>query len=225
VVYEQRLQVGLEKETFRLRRVTIVLNHPTRDGAREMHILSNLSRADADAILVAAIYRRRWTIENAFQELGQALHGEINTLCYQRAALLAFYIALYTYSAVSTIKAAMRGANPEQTVDIISGYYLATEPLAGYFGAVTAIAPREWNHTFAHITAAKLAAILLELARPIPVERFRKNKNGPKMPPPQRTNAANAPHVSTKRLLDQRLASHVINDNSFKRVVSESGMS
>ena len=211
VVYEQRLQVGLEKEAFRLRRVTIVLNHPTRDGAREMHILSNLPRADADALEVAAIYRRRWTIENAFQELGQSLHGEIKTLCYPKAALLAFCIALYTYNAVSTIKAAMRGANPEQTVDMISSYYLASELRAGYFGAVIAIFPREWTRTFAHITPAKLAAILLELARPIPVERFRKNKSSPKKPPPPRTNAANAPHVSTKRLLDQRLASHVIN--------------
>ena len=53
------------------------------------------------------MYRKRWTIETAFQELEATLDGEINTLGYPKAALFAFCVALVSYNLMSVIKAAL----------------------------------------------------------------------------------------------------------------------
>ena len=206
VVYEQRLQIGNGQDTLELRRITIVLDEPTRDGDAEMHILTNVPEEDADAITIATTYRARWTIETAFQELGQALHGEINTLCYPRAALLAFCIALYTYNVLSVIKAAMRAVHKDAAaIELISGYYLAAEISAAYWGMMIAIERQEWTKAFSKLSTAELAATLRELAKNIRIKQFQKKKRGPKRPPPKRSSGVNKPHVSTKRLLDERL--------------------
>jgi hypothetical protein len=63
-VFEQRLRATDEAgEVLLLRRVTVVLDEPTRDGDTEIHLLTNLPAGAADARAVAEIYRRRWTIE------------------------------------------------------------------------------------------------------------------------------------------------------------------
>ena len=49
-------------------------------GDHAIHILTNLPEAAADAVKVAELYRKRWTLETAFQELESSLHGEIVTL-------------------------------------------------------------------------------------------------------------------------------------------------
>ncbi|MBV8609503.1 MAG: hypothetical protein JO034_18860, partial [Singulisphaera sp.] len=45
------------------RRVTVELDRPTRDGDREIPILTSLPAGVADAITVAEIYRQRWALE------------------------------------------------------------------------------------------------------------------------------------------------------------------
>jgi hypothetical protein len=62
------------------RRVTIELKKPTRDGDMEIHLLTNLPAKAANARSVANLYLHRWTVGKAFQELDQALYGEIKTL-------------------------------------------------------------------------------------------------------------------------------------------------
>ena len=210
-VYEQTLRISNRNATeaepteMDLRRITVKLDSSTRDGDREIHILTNLPEEAADAITIAELYRKRWKIENAFQELGQALRGEINTLCYPKAALLAFCIALYTYNVFSVLKHAMRAAYKDAAaIDRISGYYLAAEISAAYFGMMIAIPADKWTKAFAHLTPRQLATILRQLAANIRLDQFLKNIRGPKKPPPKRKSAKNAPHVSTKRLLDQR---------------------
>src|SRR5512143_3023654 len=108
-VFEQKLKLTNDAgEIFFVRRVTVELDSPTRDGDRSIHILTSLSAEDADAISVAELYRGRWTLETAFQELEAALNGEINTLGYPKAALFAFSIALVAYNVLSAVKAALR---------------------------------------------------------------------------------------------------------------------
>ena len=42
-VYEQRLRLrGEERQVIEVRRITVVLDKPTRDGDTEIHILTNL---------------------------------------------------------------------------------------------------------------------------------------------------------------------------------------
>ncbi len=91
-----------------LRRVTVILDEPTRDGDTEVHLLTNLPVKAADAQAVAEMYRRRWTIETAFQEMERTLKGEIKELGYPKAALFSFCVALLSYNVMSTIKAALR---------------------------------------------------------------------------------------------------------------------
>ena len=46
-VYEQRLRLrGEERQVIEVRRITVVLDKPTRDGDTEIHILTNLPGAE-----------------------------------------------------------------------------------------------------------------------------------------------------------------------------------
>jgi IS4 transposase len=60
---------------------------------------------------VAELYRGRWTIETAFQELARDLNSEINALGYPKAALFGFCVALVLYNAVALMRAALRGVH------------------------------------------------------------------------------------------------------------------
>ena len=211
VVYEQTLEIRNPRESdpqravLTLRRITLKLDEPTRDGETELHILTNVPVKDADAIRIAELYRKRWRIEYAFQELGQALCSEINTLCYPKAALLAFCVAVNLYNVMSVMKAALRSAHKDPSLVMeLSGYYLATEISATYWGMMIAIEPRHWTKTFATLTVAEMGRVLKALAGQTKVDRFRKHKRGPKHPPPNRTGGYREKHVSTARLIASR---------------------
>jgi hypothetical protein len=139
------------------------------------------------------------------QEIEQALRSEVNTLCYPKAALLAFCIALTTYNMLSTIKAAMRSAHRDPSLLFeLSGYYLAEEISATYWGMTIAIESANWTRQFANLTVTEFAKCLLALAANADPNRFQKRKRGPKKPPLPRTGGLREKHVATKRLLDQR---------------------
>ena len=94
-LYEQWIQiVDDEGKTRKYRRIRVSLNKPTRDGEREIFILTNLPKSAANAKLIAEMYRKRWRIETMFQELEAHLHSEVNTLGYPKAALFGFCVAL-----------------------------------------------------------------------------------------------------------------------------------
>lgn len=213
IVYEQLIEIGdpdesdPQRRVMTLRRVTIVLDEPTRDGETEIHLLTNIPDEDADAIALAELYRKRWTIEYAFQEVEQALRSEVNTLCYPKAALLAFCVALLTYNVLSVLKAAMRSAHrdPSLLMDL-SGYYLAEEIAATYWGMMIAIEPKHWTEAFSQKSVAQLAELLKQLAKSVDVSRFKKRRRGPKHPPPKRTGGLREKHVSTARILARRKA-------------------
>src|SRR5262249_24435042 len=115
-VYEQPMCVRDpdSSETMRLRRITLKLKAPTRDGDTELHILSNVPVPRASAPQLARLYGKRWTIETAFFEITTTLACEINTLGYPKAALFTFCLALLAYNAVSLIKAALRSTHGRQ---------------------------------------------------------------------------------------------------------------
>jgi hypothetical protein len=57
-----------------VRRVTVELDQPTRNGETEIHMLTNLPAGGAGSRKVAALYRRRWTVELPLQ---RDLFGDI----------------------------------------------------------------------------------------------------------------------------------------------------
>lgn len=211
VVYEQHLEIhnpqesDPKRQSMTLRRITIELDKPTRNEESKLQLLTNVPEEAADAITLANLYRERWRIESAFQEIEQSLRSEINTLCYPKAALLAFSIALLTYNVISVLKAAMRSAhrNPSLLMEL-SGYYLAEEISATYWGMMIAIERQHWTTAFAHLTPLEMAEILKQLAKNVDLSRYKKHKRAPKKPPPKRTGGLRHKHVSTARLLEKR---------------------
>ena len=54
-VYEQSLRLTYQGRERTVRRVTVMLQKPTRDGSTELHIVTNLTQSDADAVKVAEL--------------------------------------------------------------------------------------------------------------------------------------------------------------------------
>ena len=204
MVYEQPVVVrDAQGHGRRLRRIRIRLDHPTRDGERDVFVLTNLPKK-VNARKVANLYRKRWTIENAFQELTEHLNSEINTLGYPKAALFGFSIALIAYNVMSVVKAALRSVHGAETVEQeVSGYYVADEISATYRGMMIAIPEKHW-HIFIQMTTREFIGVLRMLALNVNLRKYKKHPRGPKTPPPPRRRDKNRPHVSTFRLIAQR---------------------
>jgi hypothetical protein len=205
MIYEQNLHLQDGDQTLVVRRITIRLDRPTRSGETEIHLLTNLPRKHANAYKVAELYLKRWTIENAFQEIEQALRSEINTLGYPGAALLGFAIAVLTYNALSVAKWAIESEHSESIQrEQISGYYLAGAVSADYGGMMIALPEEEWTARFGSLTPKQFAAHLRTCAQYVRPDTFRKNVRGPKRPRPKRSSGAIDHHVSTARLLAEQ---------------------
>ena len=179
------------------------LDEPTRDGDMEVHVLTNLP-AKIPARIIANLYLQRWTIEAAFGEIATTLRGELDTLAYPKAALFGFCTALTMYNLLSVIKAAIRVAHRIGN-DKLSAYYLADEIAATYRGMMIVLPPPAWRERFAELPIARMATTLIRLAKQVRLSQFRKHPRGPKKPPPNKFNKKYRNHVSTKRILDQRM--------------------
>lgn len=203
-VFEQAMRLHDEGgEVLPVRRITVELDTPTRDGEAEIHVLTNLPAEAADAGTVADLYRRRWTVESAFNELAMCLNGEIDTLAYPKAALLAFCVALVAYNAPGVVKGALRAEHGEEVVEEISTYYVADEVAGTHRGMMIAIPEEEWA-VFHGLSPEGMGRVFRDLARKVRLSSFRKQRRGPKRPPPQRQREAKVTHVSTAKLLRDR---------------------
>jgi IS4 transposase len=204
-VYEQTIRAANDAgEILILRRVTVLLDQPTRDGDVELHLLTNVPAQDARARVIADLYRRRWTIETAFQELEATLNSEINALGYPKAALFAFCVALVAYNVLSTLKAALRSVHGEAVVaEEVSGYYVADEIRMTHRGMMIAIPEDEWA-VFHDLTALALAEVLVRLARSVSLPKLRKHPRGPKKPKPKKQSGAKIKHIATAKILEAR---------------------
>jgi hypothetical protein len=203
-VFEQEMRISDgDGGTMTVRRITVELDTPTRDGETEVHILTNLPAGVADALAIADLYRRRWTVESAFGELATCLNGEIDTLGYPKAALFAFCAALVSYNVMSVVKAALRSAHGEEAVEGLSFYYLADEVAGTHRGMMIAIPEDEWA-VFHGLTAAAFGKILMDLAAGVRLSSYRKQTRSPKRPQPKRESGAKIKHVSTAKLLEKR---------------------
>lgn len=206
-VYEQEMQLKHpDGRTLKIRRITVTLAEPTENGDEEIHILSNLPKRQFWGIAVAEGYRTRWTVENAFQELEQSLESEIRTLAYPKAALLAHCLAVVTYNLLSVVKSSMAKAHGKVVPrERLSGYYLAAEISAAYHGMLIAVPPKTWHRKFGSLTPRALAHVLDAMAVHVHPEQFRKTTRGPIKPRPKRTSGKRIHHVSTARIIAQRI--------------------
>lgn len=185
------------------RRVTIRLKKPTRDGDREIHLLTNLPASKASAIKVAKLYQKRWKLETAFQELTTHLRCELNTLGYPPAALFAFCVALASYNVLAALKGALRGAHGPQTIEETLSSFYVTEELSGvYRGMMIALPPAQWE-VFQTMRPDKLAKLLVKWSSRVDLEKYRKQRGAPRKPRPALPNAR-CQHVATAQLLPKK---------------------
>jgi hypothetical protein len=203
-VYEQRARLrNDEGKVLEVRRVTVILDQPTREGDTEIHVLTNLPK-EVGALQVAEVYRKRWTIEGLFFEVAQTLSCEIDTLGYPKAALFAFCLGLLASNAVALLKAALRAVHGEEAVSqTLSAYYLVLEIRQTYAGMMVAIPPAQWQ-VFNGLTDAGMATVLKEIAGHVSLKRYRKTVRGEKKPPPERRRYRNGEHVSTAKIIAER---------------------
>jgi hypothetical protein len=155
------------------------------------------------ALNVANLYRQRWTLEQAFNELTTHLQCELNTLGYPKTALFAFSVAVCSYNVLAALKGALRGVHGEQTMEQeVSNYYLTNEIQSVYGGMMVALPPTQWN-SFQTLSPAALAKQLLSWARAADLHRYQKQSRDPK-PPKRKLQSAQARHVATSRLLENQ---------------------
>ena len=201
-IYEQWVRVSDSDGTLqRYRRIRIVLKQATRDGDKELSLLTNLSKTAAPGKQIAELYRKRWTIETAFQELEAHLHSEINSLGYPKAALFGFCVALVAYNVLAVVKAALRSVHGEEKIaNEVSGYYLAGHLGRTYDGMMIAVPQQEWV-IFYRMSMETFAHTLQQLANKVNLAKFKKHKRGPKKARSKPNQNSNQPHVSTAKLL------------------------
>ena len=202
-VFEQEMRLGDgDGGTMVVRRITVELNTPTRDGEAEIHILTNLPAEVAGALSIANLYRRRWTVEAAFGELATCLNGEIDTLGYTKAALFAFCVALVSYNVMGVVNAALRSVHGEEAVEGLSFYHLASE-VAGTHrgdddshprGRVGGVPRPDGNGVRRDTAGPGWRGPLVGLPQAV---------RGPKWPQPKRERGAKVKHVSTAKILEK----------------------
>jgi hypothetical protein len=203
-IWEQTVTITQQGHTLTVRRVTIKLKKPTRDGDYELHIFTNLTAREATAVKAAELYGKRWTIEVVFLELQTALCCEVKTLGYPRAALFAFCVALLLENTFSMLKSTLRAAHGKTTVDEqVSGVLLAQELRKTYDGMMVQIPSEHWNE-ISDLSLKQFVNLLQGWAKQMDIERYRKSPRGPKKPPPKKKRYRNGHHVSTAAILALR---------------------
>lgn len=167
-------------------------------------LTTNLPR-DVDARTVAALYRKRWTIEGMFQRLESVLNSEIGSLGHPRAALLGFTVAILAYNVLSLIKRAIECAHRDTHPQLeVSTFHLATHVRSDYKGMLIAVPWEYWNKA-AHHSTQTLIDKLLQLARQVLPRQVATSKRGPKLDKRKGYDDGTTArsHVSTARVLKQ----------------------
>ncbi len=191
------------QQVLEARLVRVRLKRPTEDGDLEVEILTNLPVAVADAAQVAWLYLKRWQIEGAFHELTMALHCELNTLGYPKAALFGFGVAVAAYHVLAVLKAALRAVHGEEKVQHeVSGYYMALEWALVYAGMMIALPAQKWA-VFGRMSATELASYLRAWAARINLEKIKKAPVRKPTKAKTKRIKDKSPHLATARLLDE----------------------
>lgn len=203
MVFEQQMRIGDGDEQLVVRRITIELDVPTRDGDLQIHLLSNVPVKHAGARQLAELYHQRWEIENAFHVLTMTLTCEVKSIGHPRAALFLFCTAMLAYNCRQVLFGALKMVHDQSAVENMSHHSVALEIAKPMDGLITAIPESEWDQ-LVPCTASGRAKFLCCVARRVDVHYHKKTVRGPKKPQQPRKQCAMGTHVSTHRLLQQR---------------------
>jgi hypothetical protein len=202
-VFEQRVRLTNLIDQPEVRRVVLQLDKPTRNGEKEIRLLTNLPASVASAIQVATRYPERGGIEKLFQRLTVVLNAEVRPLGYPQAALFGFAVALVVSNAFSVVMEALQAVHPKQPIREELSYYQVGLELQQSKKLLETVA-EEIGESLREMAIESFAGWLKELAGKVQWEEYRKTHRGPKQPRPERPKCPRYRHVSTKKLLDQQ---------------------
>jgi hypothetical protein len=172
---------------------------PLRDGTTELRLLTNVPANKVGAKRLAELYRTRWYIETAFQELTENLCCELNTLGYPKAALFGFALAVTAYNLLVLVRQALAAGPRGPAVAEISSYYLANEVATVSEGLAIAVPCEQWQR-FAQMSAVVFAEWIRSVVGGINWRTYRKSRRGPKKPVEVKRTRRGA-HRSTAQVL------------------------
>ena len=199
MVYEQELKLSAADDAMVVRRVTVELDKPTRDGDEVVHVLTNLPSKVA-ATEVAELYRHRWEEETAFNVLQMTLTCEHTGIGHPQAAVFLFCMSVLAFNLRQTIFAALYATHDEDEVNEISHFHVSKNVSDNTEGMLIAITEEEWDQLIP-TTAKKLVSLLTTIASEIDPNEYRKSRRGPKKKKPHRSRNVPSSHVSTAKLL------------------------
>lgn len=202
-VFEQSVTLKLDDREVTVRRVVLRLDTPTRDGDTEMAILTNLP-VSVNAVTIAGLYRRRWTIESLFAQVERNLHGELASLGYPGAAVFGFAVALVASNIFAVVQAALKAAQKQHEDKAIADMPLSEFSIVEDIrtvqpGMKVMLDDKQWR-PFRDEPAPRFAKRLMRWTKHIEWRNFRKAVRGPKIRR-ERTRFRDTPHVSTAKLL------------------------
>jgi hypothetical protein len=199
-ICEQKVRVG----SVICRCVIVRLGAPLRDGTTEIRVLTNVPEEWLSTPEAADMYRGRWRIETAFQELTDNLRCEINTLGYPKAALFGFALAIVAYNLLVVTRAAITSGLGEEVAggEELSSYYMATEMAAVHEGMLIAMPGSAWRQLI-DMTTEEFARWLHDVTRNMDWRPYRKTRRGPKKPVKVERTSRGA-HRSTARELSKQ---------------------
>lgn len=203
MVSEQKLRIGDGEQSMIVRRITVELMEPTRDGETEIHLLSNVPAEDATAIRLAGLYHQRWEIENAFHILTMTLTCELKSLGQPRAALFLLCMAMLAYNTRQVLLGALFAEHDPEDVERMSQFQVAKAIVGPMEGLLTAMPEQEWQ-AFVPQSLSGCAQFLLQVSRFVDVKSYRKSVRGPKKKPTSRKRCKAGTHVSTFKLLNSK---------------------
>lgn len=202
-VFEKSVTLRLDDREVKVRRIVLRLNAPTRDGDTEMAILTSLP-ASVDAVTIAGLYRRRWTIESLFARVERNLHSELASLGYPGAAIFGFAVALVASNIFAVVHSVLKAAQKQHDNKAIaemplSEFSIVEDIRTVQPGMKVMLDDKQWR-PFRDEPAPRFAKLLLRWTKHIEWRNFRKAVRGPKIRR-ERSRFRHTPHVSTAKLL------------------------
>jgi hypothetical protein len=198
---QQVCEQAIEIEGRRYRRIRVDLVSSTRDGDCHIDLITDVPDT-VDAVTLAALYRKRWKLETAFQHLEAHFESEIDTLAYPRAALFGFCLALVAYNVFSMALCALDSVHQEPVSDTLSTYYVGHEVASTFLALLLLTTPEDWNF-LAQYPPDVFAQWLRNVARCVNLKKYTKHSRGRKKTKQKIPYDPKHPHVSTQQLIQK----------------------
>lgn len=201
VAYEQTIKTSSAPDALVMRRVSVELDQPTRDGDKVIHLLTNLP-PEVDARKIAELYHLRWEEETGFFYLTTTMTCELKSVGNPQAALFLFCMAMMAFNARQVVFASLYAEHEEELVNEVSHHAVSVEVSRYSDGMLVVLDDSFWQRYLGD-QFEQLTTCLREVSAAVNPSAYRKSKRGPKKPVEKPPHTRPKNHVSTAKLLAQ----------------------